>query len=68
MIVDNGRIARIEDGFTAPAGATVVDQRSRTVMPGLIDVHVHLTQNIGEPWYIGFTQKYSESLCDDASA
>jgi imidazolonepropionase-like amidohydrolase len=59
IIVDNGRISRIENGFTAPAGATVVDQRSRTVLPGMTDVHVHLTYNAGEPWYAGFTQKYS---------
>src|SRR4051794_29092239 len=59
VIVENGRIARIESGFTAPAGATVVDERSRTVMPGLIDVHVHLTDTAGQPWYAGFTQKQS---------
>lgn len=61
VIVENGRIARIEDGFTAPAGATVVDQRNHTVMPGMTDVHVHLTQNSGEPWYVGFTKKYSNA-------
>jgi len=59
VIVDNGRIARIENGFTAPAGAVIVDERSRTVMPGMTDVHVHLTMNSGEPWYVGFTQKRS---------
>jgi imidazolonepropionase-like amidohydrolase len=59
VIVENGRIARIEPGFTAPPGAILVDERSRTVMPGMTDVHVHLTMNSGEPWYIGFTQKYS---------
>src|SRR4030095_9971425 len=59
VIVENGRVARIEDGATAPAGATVVDMRSKTVMPGMTDVHVHLTSNSGEPWYQGFTQKYS---------
>jgi imidazolonepropionase-like amidohydrolase len=59
VIVDNGRIARIDSGFTAPAGAKVVDERSRTVMPGMTDVHVHLTGTSGEPWYMGFTQKYS---------
>jgi imidazolonepropionase-like amidohydrolase len=59
VIVENGRIARFESGYTAPAGATVVDERGRTVMPGMTDVHVHLTGNSGEPWYIGFTQKYS---------
>ena len=59
VIVENGRIARIESGFTAPAGATVVDERSRTVMPGMTDVHVHLTGTSGEPWYSDFTQKRS---------
>jgi imidazolonepropionase-like amidohydrolase len=61
VIVENGRIARIDSGFTAPTGAIVVDERSRTVMPGMTDVHVHLTQNSGEPWYIGFTKKYSNA-------
>jgi imidazolonepropionase-like amidohydrolase len=59
VIVENGRIARIESGFTAPAGATVVNERDRTVLPGMTDVHVHLTGTAGEPWYAGFTQKYS---------
>lgn len=61
VIVDNGRISRIESGFTAPPGAIVVDERSRTVMPGMTDVHVHLTLNSGEPWYVGFTQKRSNA-------
>ncbi|HYX45268.1 MAG TPA: amidohydrolase family protein [Sphingomicrobium sp.] len=59
VIVDNGRIARIENGFTTPAGAIVVDERTRTVMPGMTDVHVHLTDTSGQPWYTGFTQKQS---------
>jgi imidazolonepropionase-like amidohydrolase len=59
VIVDNGRITRIDTGFTAPDGAVVVDERSRTVMPGMTDVHVHLTSTSGEPWYSGLTQKYS---------
>jgi imidazolonepropionase-like amidohydrolase len=59
VVVDNGRISRIDTGFTAPAGAIVVDERNRTVLPGMTDVHVHLTSNSGEPWYIGFTKKYS---------
>ena len=59
LIVENGRIARIEAGFAAPAGAIVVDERSRTIMPGMTDVHVHLTMNSGEPWYMSFTKKFS---------
>ena len=61
VIVDNGRIVRIEDGATAPAGAIVVDLRGKTVMPGMTDVHVHLTSIAGQPWYQGMTPKYSEA-------
>jgi len=59
IIVENGRISRIDNGFTAPAGAIIVDQRGRTVLPGMTDVHVHLTYNSGEPWYVGYTQQRS---------
>ncbi|WP_239017020.1 metal-dependent hydrolase family protein [Sphingomonas ginkgonis] len=59
ILVENGRIARILPGAAAPAGAIVVDERSRTVMPGMTDVHVHLTGDSGQPWYTSLTQKYS---------
>src|SRR5687767_14527248 len=51
IIVENGRIVRIEQGATAPAGATVVDLKSSTVLPGLIDAHVHLTGDPGTPFW-----------------
>jgi imidazolonepropionase-like amidohydrolase len=59
IVVENGRIARIEQGFTAPSGAIVIDERNMTIMPGMTDVHVHLTGTSGEPWYNHFTKKYS---------
>jgi imidazolonepropionase-like amidohydrolase len=59
VIVDNGRVTRIDAGFTAPAGAIVIDERSHTVMPGMTDAHVHLTGTSGEPWYNRYTKKYS---------
>ena len=59
VIVDNGRVTRIEPGFTAPAGAIVIDERARTVMPGMTDAHVHLTGTSGQPWYNRYTKKYS---------
>jgi imidazolonepropionase-like amidohydrolase len=60
IIVENGRIARIEPGATAPVGAIVVDLHDKTVLPGLIDAHVHLTQDSGLPWYVPLRTKYSE--------
>ena len=48
VIVTDGRIVTIEDGFVSgPAGATVVDMRGRTLVPGLTDLHVHLTGDPG---------------------
>ena len=59
VIIESGRVVRVEPGFTAPAGAIVVDERNMTVMPGMTDAHVHLTGTSGEPWYNRFTKKYS---------
>jgi imidazolonepropionase-like amidohydrolase len=44
VVVDGDRIASIADGFTPPAaGDTVIDLRTATVMPGFMDMHVHLS-------------------------
>jgi imidazolonepropionase-like amidohydrolase len=43
ITIDGDRISSIADGYTAPgAGDTVVDLKSSTVLPGLMDMHVHL--------------------------
>jgi imidazolonepropionase-like amidohydrolase len=44
VVVDGGKITAIEDGFRAPvAGDRVVDLKNGTLLPGLFDMHVHLT-------------------------
>ncbi len=48
ITVTDGRITAIADGFVPPpAGATLVDLSARTVLPGLIDLHVHLSSDPG---------------------
>jgi imidazolonepropionase-like amidohydrolase len=48
ILVENGRIKDIAKGTTNPFQAdTVVDLSSKTVLPGLIDLHVHLTGDPG---------------------
>ena len=49
IVVDNGRIISVQDGHVAPieAGAELVDLRDKTVLPGLIDSHVHLSSDRG---------------------
>ena len=51
ILVENGVVASVQDGFVAPAGAIVVDQRASTLLPGLIDAHVHLTGDPGTPFW-----------------
>ena len=52
IIVENGRITAINDASVPiPAGATIIDQSARTLLPGLIDTHVHLTGNPGTPFW-----------------
>ena len=48
ITVADGRIVSIADGHrAAPQGAKVVDLKTHTVLPGLIDLHVHLTGDPG---------------------
>jgi imidazolonepropionase-like amidohydrolase len=48
IIVDGGRIVAVRDGYVAPeGGASLIDLRGQTVLPGLIDSHVHLASDRG---------------------
>jgi len=44
VVVDAGKIVAIEPGFRAPAaGDVVIDLEQGTLLPGLFDMHVHLS-------------------------
>lgn len=43
IVVRNERIAQILPGHVDAGGATVIDLKDRTVLPGLIDTHVHFS-------------------------
>lgn len=43
VVVENNLITRVEKGFTKPGSSDkLIDLSKKTVMPGLIDLHVHL--------------------------
>lgn len=46
ILVKDGKIVAVGPDLTA-AGAVIYDLRKATVMPGLIDVHVHLLRHFG---------------------
>jgi imidazolonepropionase-like amidohydrolase len=48
VLVEDERIKEVADRPLAAAGARRVDLRGRTLMPGLCDAHVHVTQLTGD--------------------
>jgi imidazolonepropionase-like amidohydrolase len=43
IVVDDDRVVEVRDGFSDPAaGEKVVDLKTATVMPGWLDMHVHI--------------------------
>jgi dihydroorotase len=59
VLIDGGRITAVGPKLKAPAGAHVIDATGKVVMPGFIDLHVHLR----EP---GF--EYKETIASGAAA
>jgi imidazolonepropionase-like amidohydrolase len=55
LVVQNGRIAAVgrKETVTAPAGATHVDLTGKTVMPGMVNVHVHIGYEGYTSWGAG---------------
>lgn len=46
VLVENGKISRIDTSpIQAPAGTVIIEGKGRTLMPGLIDNHVHITMS-----------------------
>jgi imidazolonepropionase-like amidohydrolase len=48
--VEGDRIAEVGSRLTVPAGARVIDLGDATLLPGLIDLHTHLTDKFGVHW------------------
>ncbi|MGO8970692.1 MAG: amidohydrolase family protein [Myxococcaceae bacterium] len=43
VLIEGGRIAQVGTAVTIPTGTKVIDLGEATLLPGLIDAHVHLT-------------------------
>jgi len=60
VVVKGTRIVFVGSGIEIPSGAEIIDARGKTVMPGLMDCHVHL--GVVEPRYDPFNPTYSNWL------
>ncbi len=59
VLVEGNKIAKIAKSIPAPAGATVIDANGKTLMPGLIDAHSHITfNNMPKPQLLTASQNF----------
>lgn len=66
--IDGDTITAIEPGYAAPgAGDTVIDLRNHTVLPGLMDMHVHLSSQYGPNSRLNQFVKNEADLALDAA-
>lgn len=64
IVVSGNKIIKIENGFVVgKKDDIIIDLKNKTVMPGLIDMHVHLE---GETNPKAYLQKYTDSEADVA--
>jgi imidazolonepropionase-like amidohydrolase len=63
IVIESGHVREVLNGAQAPAGATAIDLKSQTCMPGLIDSHVHLTGQTSRTEYV---DRYHWNVADYA--
>ena len=63
IVIESGHVRAVSSGLQAPAGATAIDLKSQTCMPGLIDSHVHLTGQTSRTEYV---DRYHWNVADYA--
>jgi imidazolonepropionase-like amidohydrolase len=62
VLVEGNRISRIATFIPATGDAQVIDGGGRVLMPGLMDMHVHLTWNQGIGEFLDSTLDYVAAL------
>lgn len=61
IVIEGNSIKAIKSGFIDPAGDKVIDLRDYTVLPGLMDMHVHLDGEYDRGSYLGrFTRNEAD--------
>ena len=58
VLVEGKLIKKIGPGLTAPEGASVIDGGGRTLIPGLIDGHTHLSL-VANPFALAYQEHWS---------
>ena len=67
LVIRDGRIVEIRDGFTGEGQGKVVDLRDSFVLPGLIDSHVHICAENGPNDRINRVRQTAADLAIDGA-
>ncbi len=67
VLIDHGKIIDIDFHGPAPSGARTVDGRGKTLLPGLIDSHVHAYQDLDLPLLLGVTTQLDMFMLPEAA-
>ena len=64
IVVEGKKITAVQKGFSSPTGTDkVIDLKTQTVMPGLVDMHVHLENETSKG---GEMKRYQQNQADIA--
>jgi imidazolonepropionase-like amidohydrolase len=62
VIVRGRTIVAAGSRLAPPEGATLIDLGDATLLPGLMDAHVHITGESGDDWYRGAMERLRRSV------
>jgi imidazolonepropionase-like amidohydrolase len=65
--IKDGRIAGVVAGYVGAGCKAVIDQKARTVLPGLIDSHVHITSETGPAGRLNAVTKRAADFAFDGA-
>ena len=66
VLIKGNTIEAVGENITAPKSATIIDGAGRTLTPGFIDAHTHLSWNLGvsESFYLPLDYHYALNLVE----
>jgi len=62
ILIKDERIVGVQPGFVTPAGAEVIDLSGKTVLPGFIDVHDHISMDADWAVLARFTHNDADAV------